>query len=116
MGGPLNILVTGHAGHVGRAACTALLARNHRVRGFDVRQSLDVKDSLVGDIADFGQLRTAMNRIDVVVHLAATPDDDDFITRLLPNNVVGLYNVLEGTRGRRQTRDSCQFGASGQGA
>ena len=68
------------------------------MRGFDVRQSLDVKDSLVGDIADFGQLRTAMNRIDVVVHLAATPDDDDFITRLLPNNVVGLYNVLEGAR------------------
>jgi nucleoside-diphosphate-sugar epimerase len=32
------------------------------------------------------------------VHLAATRDDDEFLTRLLPNNIVGLYNVLESAR------------------
>jgi nucleoside-diphosphate-sugar epimerase len=33
-----------------------------------------------------------------VVHLAATPDDDDFLTKLLPNNIIGVYNVLEAAR------------------
>src|SRR5205085_4916894 len=33
-----------------------------------------------------------------LVHLAATPDDEDFLTRLLPNNVVGVYHVLEAAR------------------
>ena len=32
------------------------------------------------------------------MHLAATPDDADFLTELLPNNVVGVYNVFEAAR------------------
>jgi len=39
-----------------------------------------------------------MQGVDVVVHLAATPDEADFMSQLLPNNIVGLYNVLEGAR------------------
>jgi nucleoside-diphosphate-sugar epimerase len=33
-----------------------------------------------------------------MVHLAATPDDDDFHTKLLPNNIVGVYNAFEAAR------------------
>jgi uronate dehydrogenase len=33
-----------------------------------------------------------------MVHLAAVPDDDDFMTKLLPNNIVGTYNALESAR------------------
>jgi nucleoside-diphosphate-sugar epimerase len=33
-----------------------------------------------------------------VIHLAATPDDDDFVTKLLPNNVLGAFHVLEAAR------------------
>jgi nucleoside-diphosphate-sugar epimerase len=33
------------------------------------------------------------------VHLAATADETaDFMSRLLPNNIIGLYNALEGAR------------------
>ena len=92
------VLVTGAAGRVGQAACQGLLARGHRVRAFDIRQPIGVEDSIVGDIAQFAQVRQAMEQIEVVVHLAATPDEDDFMSRLLPNNIVGLYNVLESAR------------------
>ena len=36
--------------------------------------------------------------VKAVVHLAATPDDDDFFTKLLPNNIVGVYHILEAAR------------------
>ena len=32
------------------------------------------------------------------VHVAATPDDADFMTQLLPNNIVGVYNIMEAAR------------------
>ena len=40
----------------------------------------------------------AVEGIDTVIHLAATPDDDDFLTQLAPNNLVGVYHVLESAR------------------
>jgi dTDP-4-dehydrorhamnose reductase len=36
--------------------------------------------------------------VSTLIHLAATPDDDDFLTKLLPANVVGAYHVLEAAR------------------
>jgi nucleoside-diphosphate-sugar epimerase len=75
-----------------------LLARGHRVRGFDVRPTPGVGDAVVGDLADSAAVRRAMEGIEVVAHLAATPDEDDFLVKLVPNNIVGLYHVLEGAR------------------
>jgi len=95
---PVSVLVTGSAGRVGSAACAGLLARGHRVRGFDVRPTPGVADAVVGDLADAGAVRRAMEGIEAVAHLAATPDEDDFRGKLVPNNIVGLYRVLEGAR------------------
>jgi hypothetical protein len=39
-----------------------------------------------------------MEGIGTLVHLAATPDDDDFESQLVPNNVLGVYHVLEAAR------------------
>jgi hypothetical protein len=36
--------------------------------------------------------------ITTLVHLAATPDDADFITELLPNNFLGVYHIFEAAR------------------
>ena len=94
----VRVLVTGSAGRVGQAACDGLLARGHKVRGFDIRESSRLDDAVVGDISDPSDVNRAMAGIEVVVHLAATPDDADFMSQLLPNNIVGLYNVLEGAR------------------
>jgi uronate dehydrogenase len=95
---PISVLVTGSAGRVGGAACAALLARGHRVRGFDVRPTPAVRDAVAGDLADAAAVRRAMTGIQTVVHLGATPDEDDFCRKLVPNNIVGVYNVLEGAR------------------
>jgi nucleoside-diphosphate-sugar epimerase len=68
------------------------------VRAFDIRETPHVEDSIVGDITDATAVSRAAQGADAVVHLAATPDEDDFVSRLLPNNIVGVYNVLEGAR------------------
>lgn len=98
MSDPISVLVTGSAGRVGQAACEGLLAHGHRVRGFDVRPSPALEDEIIGDVSDASQVKEAMAGVEVVVHLAATPDEDDFLDKLLPNNIVGVYNVLEGAR------------------
>ena len=68
------------------------------MRAFDVRKSPGVDDARVGDISDVSQIGKVLTGIDIVVHLAATPDEDDFMNKLLPNNIVGIHNVLESAR------------------
>jgi nucleoside-diphosphate-sugar epimerase len=53
---------------------------------------------MVGDLIDAAAVHRAAAGTDAIVHLAATPDDDDFLTKLLPNNLVGVYHLLEGAR------------------
>jgi uronate dehydrogenase len=92
------VLVTGSAGRLGRAVSAELVARGHRVRGFDRVASPDLPDALVGDLTRREDVARAMAGVEILIHLAATPDEDDFLTELLPNNVVGLYHVLEQAR------------------
>lgn len=92
-----RVLVTGSAGTLGRAAVQEL-RRWHDVQGFDRIPSPELKDAFVGDLTDAEAVEEACNGQEVVVHLAATPDEDDFMERLLPNNIVGVYNLFEGAR------------------
>lgn len=92
------ILVTGSAGRVGQAVVKELLARGERVRGFDRVPTPGLPDSHVGNLTDVDAVRRATEGADAVIHLAATPDDADFMSEILPNNIVGLYHVLETTR------------------
>jgi uronate dehydrogenase len=98
------VLVTGSAGRIGRAVSAELVARGHRVRGFDRVPSPALREAVVGDVASPDDLAGALAGIDTAVHLAATPDEADFLTSLLPNNVVGLYHVLEAARRARLER------------
>jgi nucleoside-diphosphate-sugar epimerase len=68
------------------------------VRAFDVAHAGGTDDVVVGNIADPEAVRRAVQGVDVLIHLAATPDDDDFLEKLLPNNIVGAYHVLEEAR------------------
>lgn len=90
-----QVLVTGAAGTIGKVAVTALLARGHRVRGFDRVAHPDLSDQVVGSLTDAEAVRRAVNGCEVVIHLAATPDSADFVDNLVPNNVVGPYQMLE---------------------
>ena len=98
MTAPSSVLVTGSAGRIGQAVVRELIARGKTVRGFDVVPTPAVADHLVGSVSDAGLVRRAVHGVSAIVHLAATPDDDDFHTKLLPNNIVGTYEVLEAAR------------------
>lgn len=92
------VLVTGSAGRVGRAVVSELLGRGHAVRGFDLVPTPNCKDHVVGSLTDLATVRRAMAGASTLIHLAATPDDDDFVTTLLPNNLLGVYHVFEAAR------------------
>ncbi len=92
------VLVTGSAGRVGQAVVKELLARGHTVRGFDRVPTPGLADALVGTITDADAVQRAMQGVKTLVHLAATPDDADFLTELLPNNLTALYLVMEAAR------------------
>ena len=93
-----TVLVTGAAGRIGRAVVRELTARGHRVRAFDRTPAPAAAEVVVGDLTDAAAVRHAARGAETLVHLAATPDDDDFLTQLLPNNLVGVYHVLEAAR------------------
>lgn len=92
------ILVTGSAGRIGQAVVQELKARGCRVRGFDLLPTSGADESLVGSLTDPEPVRRAVQGVSALVQLAAIPDDDDFLTRLLPNNIVGVYHLLEAAR------------------
>ncbi|HKS38595.1 MAG TPA: NAD(P)-dependent oxidoreductase [Verrucomicrobiae bacterium] len=93
-----SVLVVGSAGRIGRAVVAELKSRGTPVRGFDFVMTSGLGDCVVGDINDGDAIRRAANGAGTLIHLAATPDDDDFLTRLLPNNIVGVYHVMEAAR------------------
>jgi nucleoside-diphosphate-sugar epimerase len=92
------LLVTGGAGHVAHMVIPALRER-YRLRLFDREPLLPVDDDEVvrGDICDQDTLEAACRGASAIVHLAADANADsvDFLTALVPNNVVGTWSVFE---------------------
>ena len=74
---PLDILVTGGTGYIGRHLIPLLIARGHRVRVLSREQSLDrVPDgaaAVAGDALDPESVASAMRADDTVIHLVGTP-------------------------------------------
>lgn len=93
-----QVLVTGSSGTIGRVAVRALRARGFEVRGFDRVADASLDDQVVGSLTDPALVARAVAGCQVVIHLAATPDQADFVTDLVPNNLVGPYHVLEAAR------------------
>src|SRR4029077_21019502 len=74
------------------------LSRGHRVRGFDLVPTPGLPNMILGDLTSPEAVRRAMQGVTALVHLAATPDDDDFLARIVPNNIIGVHHVLEAAR------------------
>jgi nucleoside-diphosphate-sugar epimerase len=91
----IRVLVTGSSGRIGRAVVTELQARGVPVRGFDRTATPGLADMVVGTLTSEADVMRAMRGVQAVVHLAATPDDADFLNEIVPNNIVGVYHVLE---------------------
>ena len=105
----LPILVTGGAGFIGSNLVDALLARGHAVRVVDnlstgKRSNLPnvpEVELVVGDVADAGTVRRAVQGCRAVVHLAAVASvqasvDDPVGTH--QSNLVGTLNLCEAMR------------------
>lgn len=91
-----TILVTGSAGRIGQAVVQAL---GDEARGLDRVPTPGHKDHVVGDLNDASALARAVQGIQTVIHLAATPDDvDDVVGELFPSNIVGVYRLFEAAR------------------
>ncbi len=89
------VLVTGSSGRIGRAVVQELQARGRRVRGFDRGTTPGLADMVVGDLTDASAVARAVQGVQTLIHLAATPDDADFLAEIVPNNLIGVYHVLE---------------------
>lgn len=96
--------VTGGAGRLGRGATIALTNAGFRVRSIDRVANPRAAENAVGDVREAAFIRTATAGLAGLVHLAATPDDDDFHAKLLPNNLAALYELLEACQANRVPR------------
>ena len=91
----MRVLVTGAEGVIGTAV------REHLAERYELASSTLTPQefpSHVADISDLAAIRPAFEKVDAVVHLAASaaleaPWDD-----VLRNNIVGTYNVFEAAR------------------
>lgn len=90
-----RVLITGAAGTVGSAI------REHLSDRYELhamtRRPADFP-SFVGDITDLDAIQPAFEGMDAVVHLAASPAVTTPWEDILPNNLVGTYNVYEAAR------------------
>nr|MCS5574037.1 NAD(P)-dependent oxidoreductase [Pseudomonadales bacterium] len=94
-----NVLVTGSAGRIGQAVVTELLSRGHLVQGYDRHPSPKLENAFLAELSNLEDLSKAMDGVETLVHLAATPDDvDDALGELFPPNINGLYHVMESAR------------------
>jgi uronate dehydrogenase len=94
-----KILITGAGGRIGSVICP-ILSESYDLRFFDTKKLKAIKkeEVFIGDILDIKSLQSAMEDIDVVIHLAAISDEDDFVNKILPINIQGTYNILESAK------------------
>jgi len=110
-----RILVTGGAGFIGSHLVSRLLTEGYYVIVLDNFQSGRIKniseyldadnfELVKGDVCDRSDVRDAMDKVDAVVHLAASIDVDESMKNPLEVhdvNVNGTLNVLERARGAK---------------
>jgi nucleoside-diphosphate-sugar epimerase len=89
------ILVTGSSGRIGKAVVQELQARAKRLRGFDRVATPGLADMVVGTLTSEADIARAMRGVQTLVHLAATPDDADFLAEIVPNNIIGVHHLFE---------------------
>jgi uronate dehydrogenase len=93
----MKILWTGTTGRIGREIGPWMRER-YDLRTFDLEPNPQSPQAFAGDMQDVQVLEKAMENCGAVVHLAATSDEAPFHDQLLPNNIVGTFNVLEAAR------------------
>jgi uronate dehydrogenase len=91
-----KVLITGAAGHIGRAL-RAGMRGHYALRLADIAPQAPAgegEETIMADIRDLAAMTEAMRGVDSVVHLAGIPDEDTW-PRIRDMNIDGCYNVFE---------------------
>ena len=91
-----KVLITGGAGLIGSVLIDRLGDR-YEMSSLDLREAVGVP-SHVASLDDLDAMQPAFEGIDAVVHLAADRAAYAEWDSVLPNNLVGTYNVFEASR------------------
>ena len=108
---PLRVLVTGVYGLIGGSVYRHLASQPEKYEVYGLARSRKRSDRAPSDrtvdiprerffrcnIAKMASVRRAVEGMDVVVHMAADPNGDNWKS-VLHNNVIGAYNVFEACR------------------
>ena len=92
-----TVLLTGPGGRIGPHILPTFHAQ-FELKILDRSPIPSEPETIVADLSSIETLTAAMAGCDTVVHLAATSDEAPFVEELVPNNVIGLYNVFEAAR------------------
>ena len=95
-----RILITGAAGKIGSTLREGLRGRYPVLRLSDIGQlgpAREGEEIAPADLTDLAAVEDTMKGVDCVVHLGAIPGEDTW-EKILPNNIVGTWNVFEAAR------------------
>lgn len=106
-----RVLVTGATGQVGYLVYSKLLSEPDRYEAFGVDRKREPSDRVPGswnlelpeesfkvcDLSDYGAIADAVQGMDIVAHLGADPEGDNWES-VRDNNIIGTYNVYEASR------------------
>jgi uronate dehydrogenase len=95
-----RILITGAAGQIGTTLREGLRGRYPVLRLSDIAPldpARDGEEIAPADLTDLASVEDVMRDVDCVVHLGAIPGEDSW-DKILPNNIVGTWNVFEAAR------------------
>lgn len=101
-----RVLITGAGGEIGRALRAGLYGHYPLLRLLDIKPQDPARageELLTADVTDPHATLAALQDVDCVVHLAGVPREDTW-DAILPNNIVGTYNVFEAARLNRVER------------
>ena len=89
--------MTGAAGYVGRHVIP-LLREDFDLRLLDIAPIEGPDEYVRCDVGDLEAFTSASRGCDAVLHLAAVASEGDFLTEIVPKNIVGTRNALEAAR------------------
>ena len=96
-----RVLLTGAGGIVGTVLRRALRGR-YELRLLSRQRLTDPprkrEELVLADVADYDELRPALEGVDAIVHLAASARPESTWEQVLPANIIGTYNVFEAAR------------------
>ena len=93
-----KILVTGGSGFIGSNVIEEL-SKSYKVTNFDLKTSKNTEvEQIIGDIRDKELVKQAVEKCDVIIHLAAqvsVPLSIDYPQKTLEINVQGTQNIID---------------------